>query len=173
VIAGIPAGKLLLSGHFEMNDDIEGGLRLILAWTGSIFVSVSLFSTMDSNDVTSGLRGLGIPTVVAFAVGLSYRLLFVTLKDILQIADAMKIKGVDLETRHPVRFIRNALKLSLPVLFAVVRRAPTLMAALEMRGFLHGRQLQLATVDAGDVALAGSGFLISSLALTARLGFLP
>jgi energy-coupling factor transport system permease protein len=126
VIVGIPITKLLLAGQFAMNDDLAGGLRLLLAWTGSIFVSISLFSTMDSDDIIYGLRGLGVPRVAAFAVGLSYRLLFLTLHDILQIADAMKLKGVDLETRHPVRLLRHVLQLSFPVLFAVVRRAPVL-----------------------------------------------
>jgi energy-coupling factor transport system permease protein len=173
VIVGIPAAKLLLAGKFTLNDELAGGLRLLLAWTGAIFVSVSLFSTMDSDDIIHGLQGLGVPRVAAFAVGLSYRLLFLTLRDILQIADAMKIKGVDLETKQPVRLIRHVLQLSFPILFAVVRQAPILMAALEMRGFLQPRQRQAWAFDTGDVALAGSGFLVCGVALIARLGLLP
>ena len=113
VIVGIPAAKLLLEGKFALNDDLAGGLRLLLAWTGAIFISISLFSTMDSDDITHGLRGFGMPRVAVFAVGLSYRLLFLTLRDILQIADAMKIKGVDLETKYPLRLIRSVLQLLL------------------------------------------------------------
>jgi energy-coupling factor transport system permease protein len=173
VIVGLPAAKLLLAGQFAINDDLAGGLKLLLAWSGAIFVSISLFSTMDSEDITQGLRGLGVPRVAACAVGLSYRLLFFTLRDILQIADAMQIKGVDLETRHPVRLVRHVLQLSFPILFAVVRQAPILMAALEMRGFLQPRQRQAWTFDSGDVALAGSGVLACGMALIARLGLLP
>jgi energy-coupling factor transport system permease protein len=173
VIVGIPVGKMLFGEGLEMNEDLAEGLRLVLAWSGAIFVSLSLFSTMDPNDVTNGLWGLGVPAVAAFAVGLTYRLLYVTLNDILQIADAMKLKGVDLETKNPFRFAWNALQLSLPVLFTVVRRAPVLMAALEMRGFQrqHGRRLP--RVNAGDLAFLGSGLLVFGLALTDRLGRLP
>jgi energy-coupling factor transport system permease protein len=173
VIVGIPAGKLLFEEGLEMSEDIEEGLRLVLAWSGAIFVSLSLFSTMDSDDVTNGLWGLGTPAVAAFAVGLTYRLLYVTLNDILQIADAMKLKGIDLETKNPFRFVWNALQLSLPVLFTVVRRAPVLMAALEMRGFHRQHSRKLPRINVGDLAFLGTGVLVFGLALTDRLGRLP
>jgi energy-coupling factor transport system permease protein len=173
VIVGIPAGKMLFGEGLEMNEDLAEGLRLVLAWSGAVFVSLSLFSTMDSNDVTNGLGGLGAPAVAAFAVGLTYRLLYVMLNDILQIADAMKLKGIDLETKNPFRFVCNALQLSLPVLFTVVRRAPVLMAALEMRGFHRQHSRRLPRINAGDLAFLGTGVLVFGLASTDRLGRLP
>jgi energy-coupling factor transport system permease protein len=59
------------------------------------------------------------------------------------------------------------------VLFTVVRRAPVLMAALEMRGFhrQHGRRLP--RINVGDLAFLGTGVLVFGLALTDRLGRLP
>jgi energy-coupling factor transport system permease protein len=174
VLLGVPIGKQLVVEGFQMNKDIASGLRLTLAWTAAIFVSVSLFSTVDTDDLTDGLRGLGVPAVAALAVGLSYRLLYVTLSQIFQIADAMKIKGVDLETRNPVRLIGNSLKLSMPILFTVVRRGPILMSALEMRGVLKGqRGSRLSELDSADVVLLGCAFVICGLALGARLGLLP
>jgi energy-coupling factor transporter transmembrane protein EcfT len=80
---------------------------------------------------------------------------------------------VDLETKHPLRLIRSVLQLSFSILFTVVRQAPILMAALEMRGFLQPRQRQAWAFDAGDVALAGCGFLVFGIALSARFGLLP
>jgi energy-coupling factor transport system permease protein len=174
VLVGIPAGRQLFAGNFEINEDIVSGLRLTLAWTAAIFVNVSLFSTMDANDLTNGLRGLGVPAMAAFAVGLSYRLLYTTLSEIFQIADAMKLKGLDLETKNPFRRIASSLKLSLPVLFTVLRRGPTLMSALEMRGVLKGRkESELPKLDPADVALLACSLVVCGLALSARLGLLP
>lgn len=174
VLVGIPLGGQLLEGSFGLDKELAGGLRLVLAWTASILVSVTLFSTMDAKDLTDGLRGLGVPAAAALAVGLSYRLLYVTLSEIFQIADAMQVKGVDLETRNPFRLIKNSLKLSLPVLFTVVRRAPTLMAALEMRGVLQGRKGgRWSRFDSGDVAFLATGLLTLGLALSVRVGLLP
>jgi energy-coupling factor transport system permease protein len=172
VIVGLPVGEQLFADHFQITDDIATGLRLVLAWTAAIFISVSLLSTLNPRELTNGLRGLGVPAIVAFAVGLSYRLLYVTLHDIIQIADAMQIKGVDLETRRPLRLLQNVFKLSLPVLFAVVRRGPVLMAALEMRGFLQGSGRRQAKFDLGDAALLASSFLILGLAIADQFGLL-
>ena len=174
VIIGIPLYKQLSAGSFEFDDDIISALRLILGWSSAIFVSLSLFSTMDADDLTNGLRGLKVPPVAAFAVGLSYRLLFVTLGEALRIADAMRLKGVDLETKNPLKWITNSLKLCLPVLFAVLRRGPTLMSTLEMRGFMKGSSvIRLGSLDLSDLILLllGLGFLLWSIC--DRFNWLP
>jgi energy-coupling factor transport system permease protein len=173
VLLGIPLFEQWRAGKFEINDDLDTGLRLALAWTASIVVSVSLFSTVRPDDLRNGLWGPGVPAVAAFAVGLTYRLLYTALSEVFQIADAMKLKGVELEMKHPVRLIRNSLKLSLPVLFTVVRRGPTLMAALEMRGALKGLQHSgLGKFDFGDAALLVSGVAIVELAAGKRFGLI-
>ena len=174
IIIGIPLYKQLSSGGIEFNDDIMSAIRLILAWTSAIFVSLGLFSTMDADDLTNGLRGLKFPPVAAFAVGLSYRLLFVTLGEALRIADAMRLKGVDLETKNPLKWITNSLKLCLPVLFAVLRRGPTLMSTLEMRGFMKGRRVNsLGGLDLGDIILLSIGLGLLIWSIGDRFGFLP
>jgi energy-coupling factor transport system permease protein len=173
VLVGIPAGGQLLAGSLELTKELAAGLRLVLAWTAAILVSVSLLSTVDAKGLTDGLRGLGAPVAAALAVGLSYRLLYATLSETAQVADAMRVKGVALDARHPIHLLRNALRLALPVLFTVVRCAPTLMAALEMRGGLQGRQSSgLRRLNAGDVVFLASGLAAVGLAVGARLGLL-
>ncbi|WP_026736311.1 energy-coupling factor transporter transmembrane component T family protein [Fischerella sp. PCC 9605] len=170
----VPAGADLLAGDFSKAlEAATAELRLVLAWTASIIISISLLSTMDADELTRGLRSLRLPGVVAFAVGLSYRLLYTTLSEAFRIADAMKMKGVDLDPRHFFRFIWNSMKISLPVLFAVLRRGPTLMSALEMRGFLRGRNSGLGKLDLGDVVFLLIGLIVFGLAVCDRFGVLP
>ncbi len=129
---------------------------------------------MDADDLTNGLRGLKFPPIAAFAVGLSYRLLFVTLSEALRIADAMRLKGVDLETKNPLKWITNSLKLCLPVLFAVLRRGSTLMSTLEMRGFMKGRTVKsLGGWDIGDIILLLIGLVLLVWSIGDRFGWLP
>lgn len=139
VLILVGAAGPLFAGNFAKIAEVAAAeLRLILAWTATIVVSVSMLSTMDAEDLTRGIRGLRFPPIVAFAVGLSYRLLYATINETGRIADAMKIKGVDLNPKRFFRFIWNSLRLSLPVLLAVLRRAPTLMSAVAMRGIPRG-----------------------------------
>lgn len=169
----IPASSALFSRNYaKIAEAATGELRLIMAWTAAIVVSISLLSTMDPNDLVRGLRGLRLPRIAAFAVGLTYRLLYTTLAEAFQISKAMQIKGVEMETKNPFRLVWNALRISLPVLFAVLRRAPTLMATLDMRGFGR-RSSGLGKLDLGDWLLLLLGIVIVGLALGDRVGLLP
>jgi len=173
VLILVPAAGPLFAGDFaEVAESAAAELRLILAWTAAIVVSVSMLSTMDAEDLTRGIRGLRLPATVALAFGLCYRLLYVTLGEAFRIADAMKIKGVDLNPRHFFRFLWNSLRLSLPLLIAVIRRAPTLMSALQLRGFQHGRG-RLGNLDFWDIAYFLLGMLVLGLAVGDRFNWLP
>lgn len=168
VLVLVPSLEHLIAGeHGKALETVEGELRLVLAWTGAIFVSVSLFSTIDPNGLKNGMLGLGFPPIVAFAVGLSYRMLYVTLNEIVEIANAMRLKGLDSNWKRPLRFVKNSLKISLPVLFAVLRRGPTLMCVLDMRGF--ARRAQLERLDAGDLTFGACGAIAFLLPLGQRL----
>ncbi|MFB2935111.1 energy-coupling factor transporter transmembrane protein EcfT [Aerosakkonemataceae cyanobacterium BLCC-F154] len=169
----IPAGGELIAGNFSaLAEAAAAELRLILAWTNAIIISVSLLSTIDAESLTDGMRALYFPPVVAFAVGLSYRLLYVTLGEAFRITSAMKIKGVDLSLKRPFRFIWNSLRLSFPVLFAVLRRGPTLMSSLAMRGYQTKRP-NLGGFDAGDWILLLIGVVLTVGAFCAKFGWLP
>jgi energy-coupling factor transport system permease protein len=94
-----------------------------------------LFSTMNVEELTNVLRGLGVPEIACFSVGYAFLLLYLSLSDIFCITDAMKIKGVDLETKNPLRLLAAMPRLMIPALFTTVRRSTTMIAVLEMRGF--------------------------------------
>ncbi|MBD2257229.1 energy-coupling factor transporter transmembrane component T [Pseudanabaena sp. FACHB-2040] len=173
VLMIIPAGGAILAGDYgKVIEVATTELRLILAWTAAIVVSISLLSTMDPNDLTRGLRGLRLPGIVAFAVGLSYRLLYTTLAEAMQISKAMQLKGVELDTKNIFKLVWNSMRLSLPILFAVLRRAPTLMATLETRGF--GRKSSgLGKLNLLDWIMLLIGVAVLGLALADRVGGLP
>lgn len=166
------AGPLFAGNFAKVVAAAAAELRLILAWSAAIFISVSMLSTMDAEDLTRGIRGLRLPSVVALAVGLSYRLLYTTLGEAFRIADAMKIKGVDLNPKHFFRFIWNSLRLSLPLLLAVIRRGPTLMSALEMRGFKRG-SARLGNINFWDLVYFLIGLAVFVLAIADRFSWLP
>ena len=173
VLILVGAAQPLFAGNFaKVAETAAAELRLILAWSAAIVISVSMLSTMDSDDLTRGIRGLRLPPVVALAVGLSYRLLYTTLGEAFRIADAMKIKGVDLNPKHFFRFLWNSLRLSLPLLLAVIRRGPTLMSALEMRGFQRG-SARLGNIGFWDAIYFLIGLSVFVLAVCDRFGWLP
>lgn len=162
----------LVSGDWGGLVDAAGAeTRLILAWTGTILVSVSMFSAIDPDDTARGLRGLGVPAVVAFAVGLCYRLLYTTLTEAIEVTDHLRLRGVRLEARRPVRLVRDALQVSLPLLFTVVRRGPLLMATMRLRGL--ATDPQLGRLGVTDVLLLASVVAVVGAAVVARWDLVP
>lgn len=172
----IPIGKDLFVGNLAVNENLAFGLRLGFAWMAALFISISLFSTMRVEELTDGLRGVGVPSVICFAVGYSFLLLYLSLNDIFRITDAMKIKGIRLETKNPIRLMLNLPRLMIPAIFTIVRRATTMMAVLQMRGFSFTKsrkKLTLPKFDLGDAAFLMSGLLVFGLVLGAQLDLSP
>lgn len=149
-----------------------GMIRLVLAWTSAIVLSVALFSTTDARALTRGLRGLGVPSVVALAFQLSYRLLYALMEEAVRITEAMRMKGVRLDPRHPLLFVANAPRVAVPVTLAVMRQAPLVMAALHMRGIPRVPP-RFGGIDLWDGALLGLGLSTWGLAAADALGWLP
>ncbi|AHY48236.1 Cobalt transport protein (plasmid) [Rubrobacter radiotolerans] len=170
----VPASRELLAGDINLFEgSLAFGLQLGFAWSAALFVSISLFSTMDIDEMTDGLRGLKVPEVVCFTFGYAFLLLYTSLADVFRILDAMSVKGVFLRTKNPLRFVANLARLMVPVLFTVIRRASTMMAVLEARGFSFTErpkrkvEHRFGLLDAGLVAC---GVLAVGVALSARFG---
>jgi energy-coupling factor transport system permease protein len=172
----IPASRNLLAGDIQPFDgNLAFGLKLGFAWSAALFVSISLFSTMDIDEMTDGLRGLKVPEVFCFTFGYAFLLLYTSLSDVFRIVDAMNVKGVKLKTKNPFRLVSNLARLMIPVMFTIVRRASTMMAVLEMRGFSFSEKSKRPMpyrFGPLDVAVLVVGMLVFGLALSARLDLL-
>ena len=168
----IPAARDLLAGDVQPFDGtLAFGLRLGFAWSAALFVSISIFSTMDIDEMTEGLRGLKVPEVICFTFGYAFLLLYTSLSDVFRIVDAMNVKGVRLATKNPLRLVPNLARLMIPVIFTVVRRASTMAAVLEMRGFSfteRPNRPKTHRFGAPDAALLACGALIVGLAVGVR-----
>lgn len=166
----LPAVLNLIQGDFAASD-LDDGLRLSFAWVGAVAVLTPLIWTMSIDEITDGLRGLKVPRTVTFAVGYSFRLLNVTLNGALQTVDALKVKGVDLETRNPLKLLAALPKVMVPAVFVIARRANAMMAVLRMRGFSVTTDqplLRLQRIGAVDVGFVGVALAAAVVAAAYR-----
>lgn len=133
----MPMAPMVAGGTVDLavTSQVQAGLKLSLSWTAALFVSLALFTTMRIEEMVEGFRGLGAPEAFCFAWQYTFLLLYLTMSDIGRIADAMKLKGVDLETRNPLRLAMNLPRMFVPTVFTVVRRANTMMAVVKQRGY--------------------------------------
>jgi energy-coupling factor transport system permease protein len=166
----IPSLLNLVEGDFAVGD-LDDGLRMSFAWLGAVSVLTPLIWTMGIDEITDGLRGLKVPRSAAFAVGYAFRLLNVTLNGVLQTIDALKAKGVDLESRNPLTLLAALPKLMVPAVFVIVRRANAMMAVLRMRGFSATADqplLRLHRIAAVDVLFVAAG--VAAVVVAAMAG---
>jgi len=141
VLVAVPLGGAI-AGDETLADAagrLGGELRLVIAWSAAIFVSVSLFSTMKPDEVRQGLRGIGMPRVVAMSVALSLRMIYAAVDEGRHVVACMRLKGVALDPRRPRAFASDVLAVSLPLVFGLLRRAAPLVYAIDKRGYTDGR----------------------------------
>lgn len=175
-ILAFPAIERMATGGAAFGGNFDFGLKLALSWTGALFVTSSLFTTMELTEIIDGLRSLGVPEVVCFTLEYVLMLFYVTISDLFRIMDAMKVKGLQIETKNPLTFARNIPNLAIPMLMTVLQRSNTMMSILTMRGYSFsrdGRELRhRPKFDAGDTVLVGAGGLIVVGAVAANVGLL-
>ena len=170
VLIGIPlrsafAGEAALA---EAASGLGGELRLVLAWSAAIFVSISLFSTMKPDEVRRGLHGIGMPQVVAMAVAVSLRMIYAAIDEGRRIVENMRLKGVALDPRRPASFFSDVVAVSLPLVFGLLRGAAPLVYALDQRGYVDGtRQPPLDRADRWFLAIP-TVVVLASIAVTLR-----
>lgn len=163
-------------GTLQLGGSTEFSLKLGFAWSAALFVSIALFSTMQVDEMVDGLHGLRFPYVAGFTLGYMFLLMYTSVSDILRIADAMKVKGVNLETRNPGKLVAAVPRLMIPAMFTMVRRANTMMAVLEMRGFSasrRGARRVRMSFGAADAAMVAAALGCLGLAFLTRYNVLP
>jgi energy-coupling factor transport system permease protein len=133
-----PEGGLIRDGFqpAAMARAASLGLRLaLMVASGVVFLA-----TTRVEDFAHGLRALGLPYRVAFALTLAFRLVPTFVASGRAVAEAQRARGLDLDHGGIVTRMRRYTPLVVPMFLTSVRRADRLAAALETRGFGSGEK---------------------------------
>jgi energy-coupling factor transport system permease protein len=160
----------MLGEDFAFDHGFAFGLRMALGWIAAILIGVALFSTMEIDELVQGLRGLGLPSRFAFAVGYAFVLIYLSLSDLAAVTDSMRLKGHRLSLRHPIEFLRCVPVMLIPAMLTVMRRGGAMTGALETRGFAAGpAQLEFGRLNILDRLVLFAAIAVNVAALAARL----
>lgn len=175
-ILAFPAIERMATGGSAFGGDFDFGLKLAFSWQAALLISASLFTTMELTEITDGLRGMGVPELVCFTLEYVFLLFYVTISDLFRIMDGMKVKGLGIETKNPIKFARNMPSLAVPMFMSVLQRSNTMMSVLQMRGYSFSREDRELRhdlkFDAGDVLLFGTGVIVLGGTVAVNFGFL-
>ncbi|NLH47528.1 MAG: energy-coupling factor transporter transmembrane protein EcfT [Myxococcales bacterium] len=118
------------------------GLSRAVRLLSFLMIGVTFLTLTSIEEFTYGLHRLGLPYRACFSVTLSFRLAPLFLEAALQIANAQRTRGLDLDEGNFLARWRRYLPLMMPVVVSGFRRADQLAVALEAKGFsLPGRRV--------------------------------
>ncbi len=128
--------KLRLIGSFTIyKEALVHAALMSLRFIDLLLAGLLFLSVTSLEDLSAGLVLLGLPYPAAFALSLSFRLVIVFAATGQTIVEAQKVRGNNVEHGPILRRIRSYAPLLIPLILNGLKRADTLRAALESKGF--------------------------------------
>jgi len=167
-----PTPLLHLGPISASRESLLYGLAVGLRLSAMVAAGMVFMSTTMVEEFAHGLRRLGLPYAVSFALAAAVRLVPTFLGSSAAVVEAQKSRGLDLESGHLFARLRKHIPVLVPVLVTAIRSTDLTAMALESKGFgaHHQRsyylELRMRIADWVWVALALGG---AGAAVYARL----
>ncbi|MDG6964411.1 MAG: energy-coupling factor transporter transmembrane protein EcfT [Nitrososphaerota archaeon] len=143
----------------------------------AIVVSTSLFFiTTSPDELEQVMKTFRFPRDIVFAFVTAVRFIPVMMLDTIQIMDAQKSRGLELEKGNILRRVRNMIPILIPLVVNSVVRSGELAEAMESRAYgAVPRPTSLVAYRAGgrDVAVAAAAVLVFALTAYSFYYILP
>ena len=121
--------------NFFVTRDLEMSVLYALRFV-AIVVSTSLFFiTTSPDELEQVMKTFRLPRDVVFAFVTAVRFIPVMLLDTIQIMDAQKSRGLELEKGNIIRRVRNMIPILIPLVVNSVVRSGELAEAMESRAY--------------------------------------
>lgn len=137
-----PGGAVLV--RTPIADLTEHELLFALGRSGRIVTFILgglVFVTTTTNEeIVAGLRSLGLPYAICFAVGTALRLFPTFLGATGTVRQAQAARGHEVGRGGPLERFRSYIPLLIPVFMTAIRNVSTQSMALEARGFDAGKE---------------------------------
>lgn len=132
--AGGPTVVSLWSYQLSM-DEFRFALGRSMRIATFLVVGLTVVTTTSTEELVNGLRALGFPFAVCFAVGTALRLVPVVSGSIRTVQQAQAARGFEVASKNPLTRLRNYGPLLIPAFVTAFRRIESQSIALESRGF--------------------------------------
>jgi energy-coupling factor transport system permease protein len=121
--------------NFVVTRDLDTSILYALRFV-AIVVSTSLFFiTTSPDELEQVMKTFRLPRDVVFAFVTAVRFIPVMLLDTMQIMDAQKSRGLELEKGNIIRRVRNMVPILIPLVVNSVVRSGELAEAMESRAY--------------------------------------
>lgn len=117
------------------SEGLAHALAMALRIASMMMAGIAFIAVTIVEELRLGLRQLGIPYPVAFAIGMAFRLQPVISTMLRNTIEAQQIRGHLLNKGGPIRRFRNYAPLIIPVILLSLRNSDRMAMALAARGY--------------------------------------
>ena len=114
--------------------NIDLGLYIAIRLFSLISVSIAFTLVTKPEEVIKGFEALGFPRIFAFPLALSIRGIDILSDTYLSIREALISRGLDLESKHLLKSIKNHIYILVPLLIRSIEIAENMALAMELKG---------------------------------------
>jgi len=118
-------------------------LTMWVRWMSAIFGVLFVFSVIDEKDINIALKILRFPYFLRLAVATALRCFFTFYYDALQIIEAQKARGLDLDSMSSFKKLKYYVTVMVPLVMTELKKADEMADAADSRGYV-------ATFKTGD-----------------------
>lgn len=127
---------LLVAGPLHVTrQGLLYGVAVGIRFVTVLMMSLIFVSCTRTEDLTVGLAKLGLPQVAALVVAMTIRLIPTFVSAASMMMEAQVARGLNIATRNPVKRVRHAIPVTVPLLMYALRHASLMSLALEARGY--------------------------------------
>lgn len=127
-------GQTKVWGPFT-REGLKHGLFKACQLDALLITGLWFVSTTSPEAMTQGLRQMGLPYPICFAIAMAFRLVPGFFATGQAVKEAQEARGLDLSVRNPVTRLRRHLPLLGPIFLTILRNTNQMSFALESRGF--------------------------------------
>ena len=121
--------------NFVINRNLETSLLYSIRFIAIVISTSLFFITTSPDELEQVMNTFHVPRDVVFAFVTAVRFIPVLLLDALQIMDAQKSRGLEMQKGNPLRRVRNMVPVLIPLVVNSVIRSGELAEAMESRAY--------------------------------------
>ncbi|MEM0097543.1 MAG: energy-coupling factor transporter transmembrane component T [Conexivisphaerales archaeon] len=134
-IVGIPFSAFIFLTEILAGYSLFFSAAISMRFFNLVVSSSLFFTTLSPDEIEFITRWLKMPRDISFVVVSTLRFIPLLAMDLSQIVEVQMSRGLDLQTKNPIKWIKNSLPVIVPLIIISVLRSQQMAEAIELRGY--------------------------------------
>lgn len=125
-----------LGGFTYYYENFIASVTMWCRWMSAVFGVLFVFAVIDERDINVALKSLRIPYFLRLVVSTALRCFFTFYYDAMQIVEAQKARGLDLDNMGIFKKVKYYAAVMIPLIMIELKKADEMSDAADSRGYV-------------------------------------